>query len=74
LFLCLLFHRLIAITAQTMMNKLAPVTPTAIAATFNVLPGFVTNGPADVSVEELALVGDEVNEKEESVRGRSVDS
>ena len=72
LFLCFLFHRLKTITAQTMSSKAAPVTPIAIAATFNDLPRFIEAGLADVPVE-LALVGEGVNEREESVRERDVE-
>lgn len=72
LFLCFLFHRMKAITVQTMSSKAAPVTPIAIAATFNDLPRFMEIGLADVSVE-LALVGEGVDESEESVRERGVE-
>lgn len=68
LFFCFLFHNLKATTIQTMRSKAAPVTPTAIATTFNDLAGFVTNGPTDVSVEGLALAVEGGNEREESIR------
>jgi len=72
LFFCFLLHRLKAITVQTKRNRAAPVTPIVIAATFNDLSGFVANEPVDVSVGELTLAGERVNEREESVRDRSV--
>jgi len=74
LFLCFLFHRTKAITAQAMRNKAAPVTPTAIAATFNDLLDLMANGPADVSAGELSPVGEGVNGREESTREEDVDN
>lgn len=72
-FLCFLFHRLKAITVQAIKSKAAPVTPIAIAATFNCLPGLVVSEPAEVSVE-FSLVGEGVDDSEESVNRRGVDS
>lgn len=55
-----------------MRNKTAPVTPMANAATFNDLPDFVVDELAEVSDEGLAVVREGEDEREESVRERSV--
>lgn len=74
-FFCFLLRRLKAITAQTMRSKAAPVTPIAIAVTFNDLPGSVVDWSVDVCVGELALAGEgvDVDGREGSVKERNVD-
>lgn len=57
---------------QTMRSKAAPVTPIASATTFRDLPDLVAGRLANVSVEELTLVGEGVNEEEKSERDDTV--
>jgi len=60
------------IDAQTIRSKAAPVVPTAIAVTFNDLPAFVVDGPAEVSSEGLVVVKEGEDERGEFVRARNV--